>query len=173
MLYRRSVQLAVEVVLLLALEREGTSRRVRDLAAELGVPATYLAKIVQALTRVGLLHALRGPRGGVQLARSAHEIRLWDVLSAVEPVGEFERCFLRLRQCDDQHPCPIHDDWAPIRTHILAMLQKKSMWEMASEAQRSGTLAWQRRQKRPCRRPTAMLRKKDGAQRPKADAVKD
>jgi Rrf2 family protein len=90
-LYRRSAQLAVEVVLFLALEPEGTSRRVRDLATELGVPATYLAKIVQALTRLGLLRALRGPRGGVQLARPAREIRLRDVLSAVEPVGEFER----------------------------------------------------------------------------------
>lgn len=143
MLYRRSAQLTVEVVLFLALEPEGTSRRVRDLATELGVPATYLAKIVQALTRLGVLRALRGPRGGVRLARPAREICLRDVLSAIEPVGEFERCFLWLRQCDDQHPCPIHDDWALIRTSILEMLEKKSMWEFANEAERSGILGWQ------------------------------
>src|SRR3990170_326674 len=143
MVYRRSTQVAVGVVLLLASEEEGTSRRVRDLAAALGVPATYVAKIVQALTRVGLLHALRGPRGGVQLGRSPDEVHLWDVLSAVEPVGEFERCFLKLDRCDDLHPCPVHDDWAPIRAQILAMLQKRSMREIASEAQTSGALCWQ------------------------------
>jgi len=143
MVYRRSTQVAVEIVLLLATEEEGTSRRVRDLAAELGVPATYLAKIVQSLTRVGLLHALRGPRGGVQLGRSPDEMHLWDVLSAVEPVGEFERCFLRLDHCDDRHPCPVHDDWGPLRTEILAMLQKRSMRQIARDAQRSGALCWQ------------------------------
>jgi DNA-binding IscR family transcriptional regulator len=79
----------------------------------------------------------------VQLARPAREIRLRDVLSAVEPVGEFERCFLWLQQCDDQHPCPIHDDWAPIRTSILEKLENKSLWEFANAAERSGTLSWQ------------------------------
>lgn len=143
MVYRRSAQVAIEVVLLLASEEEGASRRVRDLAAVLGVPATYVAKIVQALTRVGLLYALRGPRGGVQLARSPDEVHLWDVLSAVEPVGEFERCFLRLDRCDDLHPCPVHDDWAPIRSQILGMLQKRSVREIAREAERSGALCWQ------------------------------
>lgn len=166
MVYRRSAQVAMEVVLLLASEEEGTSRRVRDLAAELGVPATYVAKIVQALTRVGLLRALRGPRGGVQLARSPDEMHLWDVLSAVEPVGEFERCFLRLDGCDDLHPCPVHDDWAPIRTQILAMLQKRSMREIASEAQRSGALCWQARGRADSRRRAPVPRGKPRGRRP-------
>lgn len=140
---RRSAQVAVALVLQLASEEKGTSHRVQDLAAVLGVPATYLAKIVQTLTRVGLLHALRGPRGGVQLGRSPSKLHLWDVLSAVEPVGEFERCFLKLDRCDDLHPCPVHNDWAPIRTRILAMLKKRSLRKIASEAQHRGALGWQ------------------------------
>ena len=99
----------------------------REIAAELGVPATYLAKVLQSLTRAGLLRAMRGPGGGVQLARSPREIYLWDVLSAVEPVGEFERCFLGLGRCNDVNPCPLHEVWAPIRNQILTMLQTKSL----------------------------------------------
>ena len=140
MLYRRSSQLALQAALYLALEPEGTSRRVREIATELGVPATYLAKVLQGLTRVGLLRAMRGPGGGVQLARSAREIYLWDVLSAVEPVGEFERCFLGLGRCNDLNPCPLHEAWAPIRNQILTMLQTKSLLEFATEAQEKGLL---------------------------------
>jgi Rrf2 family protein len=124
----------------LALEAEGSSRRVREIAAELGVPATYLAKVLQSLTRAGLLRAMRGPGGGVQLARSPREIYLWDVLSAIEPVGEFERCFLGLGRCNDLNPCPLHEAWAPIRSQILTMLQTKSLWEFATEAQGKGLL---------------------------------
>lgn len=140
MLYRRSTQLAVQAMLLLALEPPGGCRRVRELAAELGVPATYLAKIVQNLAHVGLIRAVRGPGGGVQLVRPPREIPVWNVLAAVEPVGEFERCFLKLDRCNDLHPCPLHECWAPIRSQILAMLQSKNLWEVASEAQRRGVL---------------------------------
>jgi len=140
MIYRRSAQLALQASLLLALEPEGAPRRVSEIADELGVPRTYLAKVLQGLTRVGLLHAVRGPGGGVCLARSPREIRLWDVLSALEPTREFEQCFLGLGQCNEVQPCPLHDAWGPIRADILAMLQTKSLWEFASEAREKDVL---------------------------------
>ncbi|MFQ5737725.1 MAG: RrF2 family transcriptional regulator [Acidobacteriota bacterium] len=140
MLYRRSTQLAVQATLLLALEPEGSSRRLRELAKDLGVATTYLTKVFQSLTRVGLVCAVRGPGGGVQLARPAREIRMWDVVSAIEPPGEFERCFLGLGACSDSNPCPLHETWAPLRTHVLQMLQTRSLWEFASEAERKGLL---------------------------------
>ena len=140
MIYRRSAQLALQASLLLALEPAGAPRRVSEIADELGVPRTYLAKVLQGLTRIGLLHAVRGPGGGVCLARSPREIHLWDVLSAIEPVGEFEQCFLGLGQCNEAQPCPLHEAWGPIRTNILAMLQTKSLWEFATEAQEKHAL---------------------------------
>jgi len=140
MIHRRSAQLALQASLLLALEPEGAPRRVSEIADELGVPRTYLAKVLQGLTRVGLLHAVRGPGGGVCLARSPREIHLWDVLSALEPAREFEDCFLGLGQCNDLQPCPLHDAWGPIRADILAMLQTKSLWEFASEAREKQVL---------------------------------
>lgn len=142
MLYRRSTQLALEASLLLALEPPGSSRRVRDLAIRLNVPATYLAKIMQTLTRTGVVRAVRGPRGGVQLARPARDMRLWDVLVAIEPVGEFERCFLKLSRCNELQPCPLHHAWEPIRAEIVAMLQSNSLWDFASQAQTQGALEW-------------------------------
>jgi len=140
MIYRRSGQLALQASLLLALEPAGTPRRVSEIAAELAVPRTYLAKVLQGLTRVGLLHAVRGPGGGVCLARSAREIHLWDVLSALEPARELELCFLGLGQCNEAQPCPLHEAWGPIRADILAMLQTKSLWEFASEAREKHVL---------------------------------
>lgn len=140
MLYRRSSQLALQAALLLALEPEGSWRRVRELARELDVPATYLAKVLQGLARVGLLATVRGPGGGVRLARPAREISLWDVLSALEPARAFESCFLGLRRCNDLHPCPLHEMWAPLRSGFLEALQTRSLWEVASQGERSTQL---------------------------------
>ncbi|OFV84771.1 MAG: hypothetical protein A2620_05575 [Acidobacteria bacterium RIFCSPHIGHO2_01_FULL_67_28] len=130
----------------------------REIAAGLGVPATYLAKVLQGLTRAGLLRAVRGPGGGVQLARPARDIRLWDVLAAVEPVGEFERCFLGLGECDDAHPCPLHESWGPIRARLLEMLQARSLDEFAAEAESRGLLE-------PEKKPGDRLRRRAGGTR--------
>ncbi len=158
MLTRRSSQLALQASLLLALEPAGRSRRVREIAAGLGVPATYLAKVLQGLTRAGLLRAVRGPGGGVRLARAARDIRLWDVLAALEPVGEFERCFLGLGECDDAHPCPLHESWGPIRARLLEMLQSRSLGEFAAEAESRGLLE-------PDKKPGDRLRRRAGGTR--------
>lgn len=142
MFYRRSSQLALQATLLLALEPGGGPRRIRELAADLGVASTYLTKVLQNLTRVGLVRAYRGPGGGVQLARSAHKISPWDVLLAVEPVAEFTRCLLGVRQCSEATPCPVHSAWVPARDRIRQILQTKSLREFATEAQRDGAPFW-------------------------------
>ncbi|MFQ5926780.1 MAG: RrF2 family transcriptional regulator [Terriglobia bacterium] len=135
----------MQASLLLALEPEGTLRRVSELADRLGAPATYLAKILQSLTRLGLLRAVRGPGGGMQLARPAREVHLWDVLSAVAPGDQFEDCLLGLGGCSDLRPCPLHEVWAPIRRQILDLLHTKTLWEIATEAERKGVLDWEPR----------------------------
>lgn len=137
---RRSAQLAVQASLLLALEPPGASRRVRDIAATLDVPASYLVKVLQNLTRAGLLRSIRGPGGGVRLARSPKEIRLWDVLAAVGPMTEYERCILGLDDCSDANPCPLHELWAPVRDGILVKLRSLNLWEFADAAKRKGLL---------------------------------
>lgn len=49
-----------------------------------GVPAAYLAKHLQALTRAGVFEAVPGRRGGYRLARPAAAISVLDVVDAVE-----------------------------------------------------------------------------------------
>lgn len=142
MLYRRPAQLAVQAAILLALKPRGTVWRVREIAAALDVPATYLTKVLNRLTRCGLLRAVRGPGGGVQLARAPQETHLWDILSAVEPFDDLDRCFLGLDRCNALNPCPLHKFWVPIRTQILDLLQTKSLAEFAAEAQRGEMLCW-------------------------------
>ena len=137
MLFRRAGQVAMGASLLLAL-RDPAPRRVRDLADELGVATTYLAKILQGLVHAGLMRGVRGPRGGIRLAVPAEEICQWDVLVAVQPMNQFARCILGWERCSDGEPCPLHESWAPIRTEVEAMLRSKTLRELVTEAQRKG-----------------------------------
>lgn len=52
-------------------------------AADLGLSAQYLRTIVAALSRASLISALRGPHGGVRLAKPATDITILDIYRAV------------------------------------------------------------------------------------------
>ena len=49
-----------------------------------GVPAAYLAKHLQAMSRAGLLASVQGPHGGYRLARPPAEISVLDVVEAID-----------------------------------------------------------------------------------------
>lgn len=71
------------------------------------VPRAYLAKVVQALVRAGILHSQRGVKGGVLLARSLDELTMLDVVNAVDPIQRIHTCPLGL-PAHGVRLCPLH-----------------------------------------------------------------
>ena len=61
----------------------GATASAAQLAEYFDLPAPYLAKQLQALTRAGVLAATTGPRGGFRLARPASEVTLLQIVEAV------------------------------------------------------------------------------------------
>ena len=58
--------------------------QVRDVAGRQRIPQRFLEQILQELKRAGIVQSKRGPRGGFRLTRSPADVRLGDVLRAVE-----------------------------------------------------------------------------------------
>jgi Rrf2 family protein len=78
----------------------------RKMAAALGVSEAHLAKVLQRLTRAGLVRGTRGPRGGYRLTRPPSRISLREVYEAVEGSLEVEHCLLGVPVCG-QRRCPV------------------------------------------------------------------
>lgn len=74
----------VRAVFDVALHDDGRANQVKDIAGRQGIPPRFLEQIFQDLKRAGIVSSKRGPRGGYQLLRSPLEIRLGDVVRAVE-----------------------------------------------------------------------------------------
>lgn len=54
------------------------------LSRELDISKSFLAKILQALARKGILKSYKGVNGGFELARSSREITILEVMEAAE-----------------------------------------------------------------------------------------
>ena len=55
------------------------------------IPAPYLSKLLQTLTRAGLITSQRGTGGGYFLARSSAEITLADIVKVIEPLQRLSK----------------------------------------------------------------------------------
>ncbi|MEX2188229.1 MAG: Rrf2 family transcriptional regulator [Pirellulales bacterium] len=60
------------------------ARTTERIAAVTGAPMPTLSKILQVLSRAGMIHTLRGPRGGVRLACDAGSLTVLDIVNAID-----------------------------------------------------------------------------------------
>jgi Rrf2 family protein len=68
----------------IAFHNDGRPTQIKDISSRQAIPARFLEQIFQDLKRAGLVGAKRGPRGGYHLTRPAYDIRIGDVVRALE-----------------------------------------------------------------------------------------
>lgn len=68
----------------LALQEEGKLLSLTDLSKRQNISLPYLEQLFVKLRRAGLVESVRGPGGGYRLARPCAEIRVSDILTAVD-----------------------------------------------------------------------------------------
>ncbi|WP_058241992.1 Rrf2 family transcriptional regulator [Thalassovita autumnalis] len=68
----------------IALQPEGELVSLGEISKRQDISLPYLEQLFVKLRRAGLVESVRGPGGGYRLAKSTHEIRVVEVLSAVD-----------------------------------------------------------------------------------------
>lgn len=104
---------------------------VREIAERTGIAKPYLAKIIHAISRRGLIETKRGYRGGVLLSRRPEEITLFEITEAVEGPDSLNRCLMGYAKCSDERACPSHEFWKPTRERIVGTLLNTSLKDVA------------------------------------------
>lgn len=127
-MFSKACEYGIKAMIFIAQEA-GTSQRVslKAIAAAIGSPEAFTAKILQALTRAGFLVSTKGPTGGFVLAAPASALNLAQIVSAIDGDKIFVGCGLGLEYCDSNHPCPIHHGFAAVRDELRAMLETSSL----------------------------------------------
>jgi len=112
---------------------ETESLPVVTVAKALGIPKNYLSKILHELARAGVLASTRGKHGGFRLGRAPSRITLFDVVSCFDEIGATRRCLLGRPQCNDRHPCVVHDRWKDVAQEVASFFRHTTLTEVISE----------------------------------------
>jgi len=102
----RTAEYALRAVVALGSNPE-CPRTTQQIAQQTRVPSGYLAKVLQALSRAGLVVSKRGLNGGFVLSRPLDELTILEVINAVDPLKRIERCPLGLA-VHGNRLCPLH-----------------------------------------------------------------
>ena len=74
----------VRAIFDIAFHSHGRATQIKDIAERQGIPPRFLEQIFQDLKRAGMVKSKRGPKGGYALARPPGDIRLGDIVRALE-----------------------------------------------------------------------------------------
>jgi Rrf2 family protein len=104
-MFSQTAEYALRAVVYLAAQGD-EPRTAQQIAAATRVPTGYLAKVMQGLSRSGLVHSQRGLHGGFTLTRPPDQLTVLDVLQAVDPIRRIRGCPLGLK--GHVNLCPLH-----------------------------------------------------------------
>jgi Rrf2 family protein len=103
---------------------------VGTLATAADLPHHYLSKILQNLVRMQILESRKGSRGGFRLARDQDQVTLYEIVNAIENLGQTRRCLLGQAECSDERACPLHEFWVSQTGHYLQTLQMTTLGDL-------------------------------------------
>ncbi|MGB9839194.1 RrF2 family transcriptional regulator [Thermovenabulum sp.] len=121
------LSLAFHSMALIASTKDGEFLNVKSMSKKLNASEAHLAKVMQRLSKSGLLRSVRGPKGGFILAKKPEEISLYEIYEAVEgpikesdcPLGYDKKCFF--------NDCIFEDILGKLNNDFLAFIKNKKL----------------------------------------------
>ena len=118
----------------LASRSDGTPVALAEIAERQEISLSYLEQLFAKLRRGGLVRSVRGPGGGYLLALPAREMRIADIVLAVDEPIPSTRCTPGAPAgCrDSESRCMTHDLWEELGNHIHHYLRSVSLAEVCA-----------------------------------------
>lgn len=105
-MFSQTVEYALRAVVHLAYCSPSASTT-EQIAIATKVPQAYLSKVLQGLSRAGVVRSQRGIGGGVALASAPDQLTILDVVNAVDPIQRIHHCPLGIPS-HGKVLCPLH-----------------------------------------------------------------
>ncbi|WP_413513171.1 RrF2 family transcriptional regulator [Myroides odoratus] len=123
-IFSKTCEYALRAVLYIAKRSEqGYKSGIKEIAEEVNSPEHFLAKILQKLSREGLIQSTKGPNGGFYLDHVDFNRPLAEIVEAIEGKELFIGCAMGLSYCSETNPCPLHNDFKKIRDNLAHVLR--------------------------------------------------
>ena len=114
---------------------KGTKPGIIEIANEIDAPLHYTGKIMQRLVKQGFLFSNKGKGGGFYFDERKPDLPIKTVIQTIEGEKTYAGCGFGLKHCDENNPCPLHGQYAPIRDSINNLISGNTVQSLARDYQ--------------------------------------
>lgn len=125
---------AILALLDLALHREDGATQVRQICEREEIPPRFLEQVFQDLKRAGIVRSTRGPKGGYQLSRDPEQVRLGDIIRAIEGPLALVNAGVRPQDGASRGQLAVHDMLGEVARRIDACLDDTTLADLVERA---------------------------------------
>jgi len=112
----------------------GRVATVREIAEQYQIPQQLLAKILQELTKTGIIRSVQGAYGGYVLNLAARDVSLADIVQAIEGPIRLTECEDEEHNCDRAEICDLKETFGPIQKQLVSYFKNITLADLCSVA---------------------------------------
>lgn len=134
-MFSKACEYGIKATICIATHTLNSSKKigVKEIAKETDSPEAFMAKIMQILSKEGIVKSMKGPKGGFYIPKEElDKIMLSQVVKAIDGDHIYRGCGLGLDNCNEDQPCPLHDQFKVIRDGLAEMLTTTSLLDLAA-----------------------------------------
>lgn len=133
-MFSKACEYAIRAAIFIASESQlGRRASLKDIAREIDSPEAFTAKTLQKLSRNKIIMSTKGARGGFHINPQDLElITVSQIVLAIDGDRVYTRCSLGLHDCSEDHPCPFHSRFKPVRTGLKEIVENTSLKDLTT-----------------------------------------
>ncbi|MDP4116268.1 MAG: Rrf2 family transcriptional regulator [Bacteroidota bacterium] len=126
-IFSKKCEYGLQAILFLSSKTRGERVSADEIASKLNIPKEFVSKILQSLTGSNIAASKKGKSGGFYIAKDPSQIKLLDVVKAIDGLDVFDNCVLGFPHCSKDNPCPLHNKWGKLREDAYNMLNDETI----------------------------------------------
>ena len=127
---RRDTDYALRMMVSLARHDRLHGVSTRQLAMDEGVPYPLACKLMQSLGHAHLVESTMGPKGGFRLSRDPGQVRVMDVIEAVQGLVTLKGCLTKLSVCLRRDDCCIRAAFGDLQAMMDEFFTRISLQDL-------------------------------------------
>ncbi len=134
-MFSKACEYGIKAAVYIAIKSQQKCRvGLSEIAKEINSPIAFTAKVLQQLSRNMIVDSVKGPTGGYEISsKKAGEVKLSEIVSAIDGDAIYNGCGLGFCNCDKNKPCLVHHQFKGIRSDLKQMLETTSLLDLSKD----------------------------------------
>lgn len=130
MIFSQMSKTAIKSVIFIA-SQETEKATIKSIAIEVNESEHTIGKILQTLTKHGIILSTKGVKGGFYMTEKQLKTSILAVVHAIEGNERMNQCVLGLSNCSSAKPCPIHHEYQEAKKLLTEILSRNQINHLA------------------------------------------